>query len=69
MAAGAVDGAFEVVVVDTLAFAGQVVRPKDVLDATERLGIDERLMGAVVLDAALGDLADVVALVQQRAEV
>jgi hypothetical protein len=69
VAAGAVDGAFEVVVVYTLAFAGEVVCPEDILDATERLGIDERLVGTVVFDPSVGDLPEVVALVQKCAEV
>jgi hypothetical protein len=63
---GAVQQAFEVVVV--FAFAGAAHRPRrqQLLHGVERVVVDEGLVGAVLFDALLGDFADVGGVVQHR---
>nr|WP_071056084.1 hypothetical protein [Corynebacterium jeikeium] len=62
--AGAIQGAFEVVVVLLGSFAAGVVGVEVGLDAQPGFGVDEGLVGAVVGDAAEGDGALVVGVGQ-----
>lgn len=59
---------FQVVVVDPAALAGPVVQRRHLLDALEELTGDDRLVLALVLHAPVGDLADVVAVVEHAGE-
>jgi hypothetical protein len=56
------------VVVAALADAGALVGIEDALYPVEQFLADERFMPAAVLDALVGDPAEVVAVPQQRAQ-
>src|SRR5262249_48704025 len=68
LAAAAVDGALEVVVVGPLLLAGGVLCVEHSLDPVPGLDADERLVGAWVVDAAVADVALVVGVVEQPME-
>jgi hypothetical protein len=68
VADGAVQQAFEVVVVFAFAGATHGPRREELLDGVERVVVNQRLVAAVVFDALVGDFADIGGVVQHRGD-